>query len=182
MSHGAVGEAAKLLREAGLIRPDGEPEIPDLFDALADAWGATRIAPVAAVPNRKDADRLRTHADDLDELGWGVGGDEAALVWGAPMFLAGSRPWIWVPTDADARRATRTLESARWDESRAVLAVAPTLLVCRTRLRPPGGVEPDFLPTVHPLFLALELAQDRARGREILDQWTPDHPEIHRVW
>ena len=28
----------------------------------------------------------------------------AALAWGAPMFLAGSRPWIWVPGDADARR------------------------------------------------------------------------------
>lgn len=182
MSHGAVGEAARLLRDAGLIRPDGEPEIPDLFDALADAWGPTRIAPVASVPGRSDADRLHTNADDLDLPGWGVGGDEAALVWGAPMFLAGSRPWIWVPTDADARRGTRTLEPARWDESLAVLAVAPTLLVCRTRLRPPGDVQPDFLPTVHPLFLALELAQDQARGREILDQWTPDRLDIHRVW
>jgi hypothetical protein len=182
MSHGAVGEAAKLLRDAGLIRPDGEPEISDVFDALADAWGPTRIAPVAKVPTRMDADRLHAGAADLDELGWGLGGDEAALAWGAPMFLAGSRPWIWVPTDADARRATRTLESAKWDESRAVFAVAPTLLVCRTRLRPPETVQPDFLPTVHPLFLALELAQDRARGREILDEWTPDHPDIHRVW
>lgn len=182
MSHGAVGAAAKLLRDTGMIRPNGEPEIPDLFDALADAWGPTRIAPVASVPTREDATRLHTHAGDLDALGWGVGGDEAALVWGAPMFVVASRPWIWVPTDADARRATRTLESARWDESRAVLAVAPTLLVCRTRLRPPGNAPPDFLPTVHPLFLALELAQDPARGREILDQWTPDHPDIHRVW
>lgn len=182
MSHGAVGEAAKLLRDGGLIRPDGEPEIPDLFDALADAWGPTRIAPVARVPTSKDADRLHANAGNLEEIGWGLGGDEAALSWGAPMFLAGSYPWIWVPDDADVRRATRTLEAASWDESRAVFAVAPTLLVCRTRLRSPGSAQPGFLPTVHPLFLALELAQDRARGREILDQWTPDQPEIHRVW
>jgi hypothetical protein len=46
----------------------------------------------------------------------------------------------------------------------------------------PATVEPRFLPTTHPLFLALELAQDAARGREILDQWTPVDPEIHRVW
>jgi hypothetical protein len=182
MSHGAVGEAAKLLRDAGLIRPDGQPEIPDLFDALAEAWGPTRVAPVAKVPTRKDADRLHANATDLDEVGWGLGGDEAALSWGAPMFLLGSRPWIWVPTDADARRASRTLEAASWDESRAVFAVAPTLLVGRTRLRSPGNAKPTFLPTVHPLFLALELAQDPARGREILDQWTPQDPEISRVW
>lgn len=182
MSHGAVGDAAKLLRKTGMIRPDGQPEVPDLFDALADAWGPTRIAPVAKAPTRKDADRLHANAGDLDEIGWALGGDEAALAWGAPMFIGGSRPWIWVPGDADARRATRTLESASWDESRAVVAVAPTLLVCRTRRRSPGKAQPDFLPTVHPLFLALELAQDRARGREILDQWTPDNPEVHRVW
>lgn len=48
--------------------------------------------------------------------------------------------------------------------------------MCRTRLRSPGKAQPAFLPTVHPLFLALDLAQDRARGREILAQWTPDHP------
>lgn len=183
MSHGAVGDAAKLLREAGLIRSKGEPEIPDLFDALAEAWGPTRVVPVAKVPSRKDADHLRANANDIDEVGWGLGGDEAALTWGAPMFLLGqTRPWIWVNTDADARRASRTLEPASWDESKAVFAVAPTPLVCRTRLRSPGKPKPTFLPTVHPLFLALELAQDTSRGREILDQWTPEQPEIHRVW
>lgn len=36
---------------------------------------------------------------------------------------------------------------------------------------------PSFLPTTHPLFLALELAQDQARGREALAQWTPDDPK-----
>ena len=182
MSHGAVGDAAKLLRDTGLIRPDGEPEIPDLFDALAEAWGATRLAPVASVPTRTDADRLGGNVQDLDALGWGLGGDEAALAWGAPMFAAGSRPWIWVPTDADARRATRSLDAAPWDNSAAVIAVTPTLLACQTRLRSPAAASASWLPTVHPLFLALELAQDPGRGREILDGWNPDHPGIQRVW
>ena len=182
MSHGAVGDAAKLLRDTGLIRPNGEPEIPDLFDALADAWGATRLAPVASVPSRADADRLGANVDDLEALGWGLGGDDAAVAWGAPMFAGGSRPWIWVPSDADARRATRTLDAAAWDACAAVIAVAPTLLVCRPRLRSSAAAVPSWLPTVHPLFLALELAQDPGRGREILDGWTPDHPGVQRVW
>jgi hypothetical protein len=33
-------------------------------------------------------------------------------------------------------------------------------------------------PLAHPVAVALDLAQDRARGREILDDWSP--PE--RVW
>ncbi len=182
MSHGAVGEAAKLLREAGLIRPDGEPEVPDLFNALADAWGPTSVAPVASVPTRADADRLGANLEDLEAPGFGLGGDDAALAWGAPLFVAGSRPWIWVPTDADARRATRALNASSWDSAEAVIAVAPTPLACRNRLRCPHTIEPGFMPTVHPLFLALQLAQDPGRGREILDGWNPDHPGIHRVW
>ena len=182
MSHGAVGDAAKLLRDTGLIRTDGEPEIPDLFDALADAWGATRLTPVASVPTRADADRLGANVGDLEALGWGLGGDDAAVAWGAPMFAARSRPWIWVPSDADARRATRTLDAATWETCAAVIAVAPTLLAYQTRVRPPAAVVPGWLPTVHPLFLALELAQDPGRGREILDGWTPDHPGVQRVW
>ena len=182
MSHGAVGDAAKLLRESGLIRPSGEPEIPDLFLALAAVWGPTRITPVAAVPTHDQAKRWQAHADDLEQPGWALGGDDAAGAWGAPVFASGGRPWIWVPAEADARRAERALTSAAWDDHAAVVAVPPTLLVCRHRLTPPSVVEPRFLPTPHPLFLALELAQDPARGREILDQWTPDYPEIHRVW
>ena len=182
MSHGAVGDAAKLLRESGLIRPTGEPEIPDLFFALAAVWGPTRITPVAGVPTHDQAKRWQAHADDLGQPGWALGGDDAAGAWGAPVFASGGRPWIWVPAEADARRAERALTSGAWDDYAAVVAVPPTLLVCRYRLLSPTMVEPSFLPTTHPLFLALELAQDPARGHEILDQWTPDDPEIHRVW
>jgi len=181
MSHGAVGDAAKLLRESGLIRPTGEPETPDLFWTLAAVWGPTRITPVAAVPTHDQAKRW-ARVDDLDRPGWALGGDEAAGAWGAPIFASGGRPWVWVPAEADARRVERALTSASWDDYAAVVAVPPTLLVCRHRLTPPSIVEPRFLPTTHPLFLALELAQDPARGREILDQWDPDDPEVHRVW
>lgn len=177
MSHGAIGEAAKLLREAGLIRPGGEPETPDLFWALAAVWGPTRTTAVGGLPSSR-----RAHAGDLAEPGWALGGDDAAAAWGAPVFAAGGHPWIWVPSEAEARRVERSLTPATWDDHAAVIAVPPTLLVCRHRLRPPAPVEPPFLPTTHPLFLALELAQDPARGHEILEGWDPEHPAVHRVW
>jgi len=182
MSHGAVGDAAKLLQKAGLILPAGAPEVPDLFWALAAVWGPTRITPVASMPTSDQAQRWGARTDDPGEPGWALGGDDAAAAWGAPVFAVGGRPWIWVPAEADARRAERSLSTASWEGYAAVIAVPPTLLVCRHRQQPPTELEPQFLPTLHPLFLALELAQDPARGREILDQWTPDYPAIHRVW
>jgi hypothetical protein len=36
-------------------------------------------------------------------------------------------------------------------------------------------------PLAHPLFVALDLAQDVGRGREVLDRWTPD-TRWPRVW
>ena len=182
MSHGAVGDAAKLLQAAGLILPSGAPANPELFWALAAVWGPTRVTPVASMPTSDQAERWGAQAELLREPGWALGGDDAAASWGAPVFAVGSRPWIWVPTEADARRTERSLASAAWEEYAAVFAVPPTLLVCRYRQQPPTDLEPQVLPTLHPLFLALELAQDPARGREILDQWTPDSPAIHRVW
>jgi hypothetical protein len=35
-------------------------------------------------------------------------------------------------------------------------------------------------PVVHPLVVALDLAADRSRGHQILDEWTPE--EALRVW
>jgi len=185
MSHGAIGEALQLLRAAGLVEPTGAPERPDLFWALAAVWRPTRVAPVAELPTPAVAKRLHADADGAaeDRPGWCVAGDEAAQAWGAPMFVGGSRPWIWVPTEADARRAERVLVTASWNDCRAVVAVPPTALVTARRVRPEPDPAPlPFLPTAHPLFLALDLAQDLARGREVLEQWDPDRPGITRVW
>ncbi len=169
MAPSTVSEAASHLRAAGLIRPRGEPELPDLFWALADVWRPIRANPVATMPVPSKLASLSPNVDDLDEAGWAQGGDEAALAWGAPMFLVGSRPWIWVPGQIAARRAERELGPATWEDCEAVIAVPPTPLVCSNRLRTPSS---DLAwPTPHPLFLALDLARDRGRGREILQDW-----------
>lgn len=186
MSHGAIGEASKLLRSAGLVLSNGQPDVPDLFWALAAVWGPTRATPVGALPTDEIAERLHANADGPAMAmvpGWCLGGDEAALAWGALMFVAGSLPWIWVPTEVDARRAERRLGSASWNDCAAVVAVPPTALVTLNRVWPQTGGRPlPHLPTAHPLFLALDLAQDPSRGREILEQWQPDEPGIQRVW
>lgn len=184
MSHGAIGEASKLLRSEGLVLPDGTPALPDLFWALVAVWGPTRITPIAALPTAQMAERLNANPDDTPMVpGWCVAGDEVALAWGAPMFVIGSRPWIWVPTEIDARRAERRLGAATWKNFAAVVAVPPTTLATLYRKWPqPSGRPLPHLPTAHPLFLALALAQDPGRGCEILDGWHPDEAEVRRVW
>lgn len=181
MSHGAVGSARQLLHEHGLIRPDGSAACPELFDALARVWRPLRICPVRILPTEDLAHRLGS-ASDRDAPGWCVGGDAAVAGWGASIVSSATRPWIWVPELADARRAERALEAGTWDDAAAIVAVAPTPLVGTTRRISPHPIAPGFLPSAHPLFLALELAQDPSRGREILDQWHPDPSEVARVW
>jgi len=179
MAPSTFSEAVAHLRDAGLIRPTGEPELPDLFWALAAVWRPLRANPVATRPVPADLAHLSPNAHDLASEGWAQGADEAALAWGAPMFLAGSRPWVWVPNQVAARQAERALGSATWDGCAGVIAVPPTPLVCMNRRVAPS-TELDW-PTPHPLYLALDLAQDPGRGREILEGWNPPMP-VPRPW
>lgn len=179
MAASTFSEAVGHLRDAGLIRPNGKPELPDLFWALAAVWRPLRASPVATRPVPADLASLSPNVDDLAAEGWAQGGDEAALAWGAPMFLVGSRPWIWVPNQVAARRAERALGSATWDDHAGIIAVPPTPLVCMNR-HVASSTELDW-PTPHPLYLALDLAQDPGRGREILEGWNPPMP-VPRPW
>jgi hypothetical protein len=81
-----------------------------------------------------------------------------------------------VPTQVELRRAERHLGSNGWNEYAAVLSAAPTPLVTRRRRRPVSGEWP--LP--HPVFVALDLATTGGRGREVLDQWSPEG--VDSVW
>lgn len=179
MAASSVSDAAGLLRAAGLILPSGEPELPDLFWTLAAVWRPLRANPVATVPEAEAFARQSPNLDDLLAEGWAQGGDQAALAWGAPMFALGTRPWIWAPDQITARRAERILGTATWDDHAAVIVVPPTPLACMDRQHAPSGSL--AWPTLHPLYLALDLAQDRARGHEILEGWTPAVP-TPRPW
>ncbi len=172
MSPTAISNAARLLADQGLV-VNGRPAIPELFEALADVWRPVKTATVATAPD-PTSPRLAVNADDLDDEGWALGGDAAALELGAPVFTTDERPTYWVPSQTERRRAQRLLGPAEQANRAATIQVPPTPLVVSRRIANKPW------PLVHPLFAALDLARDPGRGREILEQW---HPEgITRVW
>ncbi|MBV9662128.1 MAG: hypothetical protein JO337_13320 [Acidimicrobiales bacterium] len=159
----SVHDAVKLLREHALINRAGEPLIPELFDTLAESWVPARVAVARpAEPN-----------DD-----WVVSGDVAATTLGAPVVTGGTElPDIYVASPVDLSRALRTLGECPYDARAATVALAPTPLAARAN---PDGIRWRRWPVAHPVVVALDLAQDRSRGREILSQWSPDG--VVRVW
>ena len=159
-----ISDALKRLRSAGVVDSDGLPVIPELFWVLAERWAPERTwlseEPDATTP---------------DTAGWCVSGTVAAAELGAPIVSAGATPDLYVPGPVVVTIAARRYGVAR-DASVAVASVA---------VAPAREVTDEALPPVHqawrlahPVAVALDLAQDRARGREILDDWSP--PE--RVW
>lgn len=78
------------------------------------------------------------------------------------------------------RRATTLLGGAESvANALATVRVAPVPSVVQQRVDP--DINPGAWPPAHPLFVALDLAQDVGRGREILDAWTPE-ARWARVW
>ena len=162
---------------------EGFDELQRRLLALADAWKPDRHA-FAETPSPATGTRLELCLDSLDEPGWGVGSTVAAAAWQAPVVVAsGAPPDFYVPSEHDLRAAQRELRAAHTvDERACTIAVAPTVLVVRPRYDAPSPATPWLhWPVVHPLFVALDLALDRARGVEILGDWNPPAP-FRRVW
>jgi hypothetical protein len=180
-----VSEAARSIRDAALIGRDGRPLSNDLFWALSDAWRPERI-PLLEMPKAGEAattDALAVFGDPA-EPGWAVTGDVAAAAYGAPMAISsGFPPDFYVPDRVTATNAARTYGVASDPNAAAcTVAVAPTRLACVPRFEAKAqvGAVPQFFFT-HPLFVALDLASDKARGSEILSGWIPPRG-FTRVW
>ena len=171
------------LRDASLLRADGGALLPELFWALADAWKPKRHA-LEEAPMPGGGARLALGLRDLDTPGWVAGGTLAAAAWSASVVVtSGAAPDFYVANEAEVRAARRELHgTVQADQRACTVAVAPTILVVRPRY-PANAMATSWLewPVVHPLFAALDLAQDRARGVEILEEWTPPAP-FTRVW
>lgn len=182
LSHSAIVAAAKKLRAASLIRSDGLPLVPELFWALADVWHPCPVA-LAELPPRDEAGSYATLGVNLhdDGPGWAVTGTVGAAVWGAPLAIGPTYPPDFtVPSAAELRQATLRLgEATRFEERACTVAVAPTPLVCGERFER-ASVDWGHWRFAHGLFAALDLAQDRARGAEILADWDPEG--FTRVW
>jgi hypothetical protein len=177
-SPSSAHDALKRLQAVALVRPDNTPLIPELFWAVADRWRPEHHH-VSREPN----------ADDVRSLGFGrpdpafvISNDVAAAAWGAPVVVRfGHQLDFYVPP-AVLSRAVRLLGPAVATDRGATLAAAPIRAVSEEAFDRPSRSTPWLhWPLSHPAVVALDLAQDRSRGREILSDW--DAPQgFVRVW
>ena len=184
LSASTVADAAHSIRDAALIGRDGRPMIPDLFWALADVWRPERT-PLLGKPMPGEAATTTALGvfGDPENPGWAVTGDVAAVSYDAPLAVGtGTPPDFYVPDRLTAMNAARTYRISP-DPSAAscTVAVAPTLLACAPRFEAQDlrGAFAEYFLT-HPLFVALDLAADKARGVDILSGWNPKG--FTRVW
>lgn len=176
----SAGQISNLLRAFGaeaLLRRDRSPLVPELFWALADHWRPRRHA-LLALPS---AEQL-AEASELKAKQWVVGDTCAAAAYGAPVAVREGYPCdLYVPDQRALSWLLNRCDPAPDATKRgATVAVAPVALVHDrrfTRPDPSGGP----WPLAHPVVVALDLAADRARGREVLEAWEPP-AGVTRVW
>ncbi len=182
-----VSDVLGQLRTEGLVDMRSSVVGPDLFWALADGWPSRRT-PLLQVPDPSDeplaaALRLGLH-DVTHSTGWAMTGTTAALAHGAPIATTASQILdFYVPDEATFTRARTLLGVAPSSTTAgATIRVAPVPAAANRRLPGPakGRMPGSGWPLAHPLFVALDLAQDEGRGRQILNEWTPDGGV--RVW
>ncbi|MGW6657044.1 transcriptional regulator [Rhodococcus sp. NPDC055024] len=183
-SPSTVSEILAALRRDSFVDAKNMPTSTDLFWQVAERWPTPRVH-LAALPSRGDATLVRPLRLNLDtienEPGWALTDSAAAAMYGAPLaFRSDQTLDFFVPDSSIARRATTLLGTAASAmQAKATLRVAPVPAVVNHRVD--FDANPLEWPLTHPLFVALDLAQDAGRGREILDAWTPDD-RWTRVW
>jgi DNA-binding transcriptional ArsR family regulator len=180
-----VSEVLAALRRSGLIDERHRVEGTELFWQVADRWSATRVY-IAQLPVPGNYDTitkpLRLGLDDVESTsGWALTDSAAAMAYGAPLAVRTEQLLdFYVPDQATLRRATTLLGAApSRTQARCAVRVAPVPAVCSHRVD--LATNPFEWPLAHPLFVALDLAQDAGRGREILNAWTPSQ-RWARVW
>lgn len=179
----AVSTAMKGLRRAGLVTSDAEALCPTLFEALAAVWRREPVM-LASLPRPgagRINDQLDLGLDRLGDAGWALTDTRAASSWGMPVVATGDYPPdFYVPSSTVLRRAVRLLGPApEGDERACTVSVAPVRFVCSRRFDH-SQTSGEEWPVANHIVVALDLATDRARGREILEQWQPKG--ITRAW
>jgi hypothetical protein len=188
-SLGAVHQALRSLREEGLMRRDGTPLTPELFWELSARWRPARI-PLGVCPGPGDArrtDQLDLGLDDIQTgVGWALTDTLAANAFGAFAVVRGNYPPdFYVPDERNLRVSRQLYGDAISFETRgATVALCPASWACLRRVDL-ASIRPEHpfaeFGSVHPVIAALDLSTDEARGREVLDEWSPPDP-WRRVW
>ena len=179
----AASSAMAGLRDDGLLASAGEAMVPDLFHALLTVW-QRRAVLLATLPDTgaREARRLGLGIDEPeDSTGWALTDTRAAASWGIPIVAAGDYPPdFYVPSESAFRAARSRLGEATNPSSRAcTVAVAPVRLACLRRVDHSHTTGEQW-PVGNHIVVALDIAQDRARGLEALEQWKPEG--IVRAW
>lgn len=173
------------LREESFV--DSRHRVSDsrLFWRVVERWPATRqlLGKLPAQdPSDSEAKALRIGSEHPEAtVGWALTDTVAALAYDAPVAV-NENPILdfFVPDEATKRRATTLLGVADGPtDARCSVRIAPVRAVCAERVD--LGSAAFGWAAAHPLFVALDLAKDVGRGREILDAWTPT-PRWSRVW
>lgn len=184
-SPSTVSEILKALKAESLVQTTTNRPTSELFWSVADVWPSKR-ASLAGVPGpgmRPVNEALQLGLDDVETtVGWALTDTLAAVAYGAPVAARADQPAdYFVPTDALLRRARTLLGVASAPgEVRATVRVAPVPEVCARRVDA-ARWSVEAWPLAAPLFVALDLAQDAGRGREILNDWDPPKAWT-RVW
>ncbi len=189
---GAVGRAPSTvstilrgLRESGLVDEQHRVAGTRLFWELTTRWspGGTPLAqePPAGRHTRVTVP-LRLGLEDVEETtGWALTDTAAAAAYGAPVAARSDQVLdFFVPDQVTVRRAVNLLGAVTSTvDAACIIRVAPIDTVCARRYDVSHNM--FHWPLAHPVFVALDLARDVGRGREVLDSWTP--PERWtRVW
>lgn len=184
-SASTVSEILAALRRDGLIDVSNAVSGSDLFWQVADRWRGPRTY-LANMPNPgTDNDPLQplglNRFDVEHETGWALSDSVAAAAYGAPLAVGSGQIFdFFVPSQSVVRRAVTLLGAAASpSQARCTVRIAPVPAICSRRIDVDSN--PTEWPLAHPLFVALDLAQDVGRGREILDAWTPEGRWV-RVW
>ena len=179
----AVSNAMTGLREDGLLTSAGEAMIPDLFHELLAVW-RRRAVSLAALPGTgaRDAQRLGLGLDKPEtSTGWALTDTRGAASWGIPIIARGDYPPdFYVPSESSLRASRSLLGDATDPAARAcTVAVAPVRLACLHRVDH-SQTSGERWPVANHIVVALDIAQERARGLEAIEQWKPDR--IVRAW
>ena len=170
-----MSDALRRLVDEGLVTTDHQPLLPELFDAAVRAWKyrSVHVAVSGDPTTPTNAKALRTRLDDASDTGWAWAGSLAERAWRVPgISRKAGRPVLMVP---DANSLDLAAAVLKLDANGAFdLVVAPVAWLASHRFERDGKV---IVPAIS---VALDLALDASRGREMLSGWDPDG--AHRVW
>jgi len=183
-SAGGVSERLRALRDAGLVDRHSSPLIPDLFWELVSPWHQRPVG-LASFPG------IGGPFPQLSWLGlpadWVLTDTQAALLLGAPLIASTEGPPdFYVPQPSIVDAAVAHFGPAR---GQPAATVRPTRYAGIYPTRPAGipadepfRRTPSGIRVAHPVVVALDLAHDRARGREVVETWDPTPLGVIRVW